>query len=724
MKDIIIIPTYNEKENIRKILEHVGGLYPEMEIWIVDDSSPDGTQSIVSEMMEKNTRIKLFVRSLKTGLGDAYKYILSHVQSKNDVRHIVTMDADGSHDPASVRLLIEALTHHDLAIGSRYVRGGKVVGWDFKRLVLSYFGNIYSRFVTGLPVRDSTAGFVAFRFDALRTVDLGAISSAGYSYQIEFKGAMVKQGKTFREIPITFTERQMGKSKMSGHIILEGLLMPWRILAKDRTAMWRRIGNIAAGVVFLAALFFATFHLTESPSVWYDEGIYIQSAVNALEYKQVGFQFSPNVITHVSRVSVSYPFIYPLALWFKIFGTSIFSARLFMVLILMSFLLVTYLLTRRLYGNFVALGTLLLLATFPPLYGNGKSVLGEVPGLLYLSLSLLCFNVFRSNSTKKDVWLVFAGLFLGLAVVIKTIFIVLVPSIAVLLFFEWKRSSMRLREIIILALSVALPFLAWLIIQFQASDSFSSIVGFYVNPYQVKNLTEVIVENIKNFIFSATPLYLLAMMMVWLAALILRSLRKILIPSEEIMSFVFCCLIIVAYLRIAGWYRYIFPAQIVAIIYFVSSLKYLADWFCGRHNRKFSVLSKHTNTYIFVLVLTIAIFGVYGVIFNSWVADSYMSHKTAFWQEYFKKIPSNQSFFFYNVPEVAIFSQNRNYYQFIEPTGGPFSVKELEAIDNGVIDKIIVKTDALVDISSRLKKYYHPDQEVYKYTILNKNTKR
>ena len=327
MKDIVIIPTYNEKENIRDIIERVANLYPNMGIWIVDDNSPDGTRAIVESMVAVNSHIKLFVRSEKTGLGDAYKFIHSKIQKMNDIRYIVTMDADGSHDPASIKPMLEALANHDLVVGSRYVRGGKIIGWDTKRFILSYFGNIYSRLITGLPIKDGTAGFVAFRWQALHSIDLSLIPSSGYAYQVEFKGAMVKLGKTYTEVPITFTERQLGKSKMSGRIIGEGLIMPWKILVKDKSALWSRLCLMATILVFAGALFCATYRLTESPSVWYDEGIYIQSATNAIQHGKVGFQFSPGTITHISRVSVGYPLIYPLAIWFKIFGVSVLSAR-------------------------------------------------------------------------------------------------------------------------------------------------------------------------------------------------------------------------------------------------------------------------------------------------------------------------------------------------------------------------------------------------------------
>lgn len=719
MKDVIIIPTYNERENIGNIIGRVSELYPDKEIWVVDDNSPDGTAAIVSALGRENPKIKLFSRTGKSGLGDAYKHILSKIKAdRGDVRFVVTMDADGSHDPKDVGRLLGALDRHDLAVGSRYVRGGKIVGWDYKRLFLSFFGNIYSGLITGIPIRDSTAGFVAFRSEVLEDVDFSKIGSAGYSYQIEFKGAVVRSGRKFCEVPIIFTERELGRSKMSGNIIVEGLIMPWRILAKNRKMLWMRCGQIAAAIIFLFAIFFATFHLKESPSVWYDEGIYIQGAVNALQYGKIGIQLSPAEITHISRISVSYPLIYPLAGWFKIFGASVISARSFMALVLFLFLAASFLFARKVFGPLLAVGTLLLLATFPPLYGNGKSVLGEVPGLFYLVFSLLCLRLsFNFLDKKRKMWLLLAGIFIGFSVATKPIFIILLPAVFVGLIVQWFYGKIRLKEYLFIFLGFILPALVWFFIQFGPNDTFSSILSFYTNPYGVENLWQVIRQNITVFFTSATPLYLAVMMAVWLAALTIRFKRKTQIPVEEIIAFTFSALIIAAFLRIVGWYRYIFPAQIVALIYFIPSLETVALWL----KEKFTLFRRFSLVHFIVIpVALLAISGIYGLVANSWVAEFYDSRKTAFWEGYFKEISADQVLFFYDTPEVAIFSPHRNYYQFIAPAGGAFSEKELGVIESGSADKIFIRTDTLSGNKSRFEKNYLAADEAYKYTILER----
>jgi dolichol-phosphate mannosyltransferase len=233
MKDIVIIPTYNERDTIVGMIELVSGSYPGLEIWIVDDNSPDGTADLVRAVAGRNTRIKLIVRPQKSGLGDAYKDVLQRIQKLDDVGKIVTMDADNSHDPLYLREMLGALDEYDFVVGSRYVKGGKIVGWGWLRNLISRGGNTYVRMLTRLPIHDLTAGFVAFRAEALKKINFADISSSGYSYQMEFKNQLLRRGCSYKEIPITFVDRRVGQSKMSGKIVLEGILAPWKIISSS-----------------------------------------------------------------------------------------------------------------------------------------------------------------------------------------------------------------------------------------------------------------------------------------------------------------------------------------------------------------------------------------------------------------------------------------------------------------------------------------------------------
>jgi dolichol-phosphate mannosyltransferase len=230
-RSLVIIPTYNEADNVLKIIPEVLSQDEGFHVLIVDDNSPDGTANLVKEMQKTNTRIHLLERPSKRGLGTAYvagfKYALSH-----DFEYAFEMDADFSHDPKSLLKLLAKTDDCDLVIGSRYISGVNVVNWPMSRLILSYAANMYTRFVTGLPVRDATAGFKCYRRAVLESLDLDAITSNGYSFQIETNFMAWKKGFRVCEVPIVFVDRRAGVSKMSKHIVYEAAWMVWKLKFK------------------------------------------------------------------------------------------------------------------------------------------------------------------------------------------------------------------------------------------------------------------------------------------------------------------------------------------------------------------------------------------------------------------------------------------------------------------------------------------------------------
>jgi len=227
---LVIIPTYNEKENISDIVSYVFQLKKEFEILVVDDNSPDGTAKIVKELQLKYSgRLHLLNRLEKQGLGkayiDAFKWALKH-----NYQYIFEMDADFSHPPDKLIELLRALENDeaDVSVGSRYLKGKiNVVNWDLKRILLSYFASLYVRFITGMPVKDTTAGFVGYKRKVLQSFDFDRIEFVGYAFQIEMKYKAWKKGFKIKEIPIIFTDRTKGKSKMHGGIITEAV---WGVL--------------------------------------------------------------------------------------------------------------------------------------------------------------------------------------------------------------------------------------------------------------------------------------------------------------------------------------------------------------------------------------------------------------------------------------------------------------------------------------------------------------
>jgi dolichol-phosphate mannosyltransferase len=231
-RDILLIPTYNERDTIGQIIREVRTLYPTLHILVIDDNSPDGTQKIVEQLQKELPYIELMRRKEKNGLGGAYKAALTKIKDDPTVRYIITMDADGSHRPEVIKDFIDAMRTHDVAIGSRYVKGNKhpTQNWELWRECVSRGGNIYSRILTGIPIKDLTSGFMCMKRTLLSRIDLSHIASGGYAYQIECKTKLIRGAHaTCIEIPITFCERRAGKSKFSQRIIIEGILTPFRL---------------------------------------------------------------------------------------------------------------------------------------------------------------------------------------------------------------------------------------------------------------------------------------------------------------------------------------------------------------------------------------------------------------------------------------------------------------------------------------------------------------
>jgi len=227
MRTLVIIPTYNEKDNIEPIIQRVLDVDSSIEVLVVDDNSPDGTGAIVDRLISSEPRIHVLHRSGKQGLGKAY---IAGFQKAIEMGRdrVMQMYADFSHNPSYLPEMLKASDKYDVVIGSRYMNGNiSVVNWPLSRLMLSYFANIYARWVTGLPVFDVTGGFKVIRTDVLRKIDLDKISSNGYAFQIEINYIFNKKGFSITEVPIIFTDREGGVSKMSRRIMLEAVFKIW-----------------------------------------------------------------------------------------------------------------------------------------------------------------------------------------------------------------------------------------------------------------------------------------------------------------------------------------------------------------------------------------------------------------------------------------------------------------------------------------------------------------
>ncbi len=235
MKTLIISPTYNEKDNISTIIHEVFVRDHNYHMLIIDDNSPDGTADIVRELKKTYSNLHLVVRDKKNGLGKAYIFGFKWALER-DFEAIAQMDADMSHHPKEIEQMKKLLKNYDLSIGSRYIDGVSVVKWPIRRLILSYGANLYSRIITGMPLRDATGGFKVWKRKVLASIDLDNVKSSGYSFQIEMNFRAWIKGFKLVEHPIIFIDRTIGQSKMSRKIMFEAIWMVWRL------RIWRIFG--------------------------------------------------------------------------------------------------------------------------------------------------------------------------------------------------------------------------------------------------------------------------------------------------------------------------------------------------------------------------------------------------------------------------------------------------------------------------------------------------
>jgi len=234
VKSLVLVPTYNEAENMRELVPRVLEQDPGIEILVIDDNSSDGTGELVTQLMKGEPRLHLLSRPRKMGLGTAYvdgfRYAL-----ERDYELVFEMDADFSHDPDSIPAFLEAAPDADLVVGSRYLNGVTVVNWPLGRLILSYCANLYTRIITGMPLKDATGGFKCFRRKTLENLALENVHSDGYGFQIEINYKVYRKGLRIREIPIVFVDRRVGISKMNRRIVWEAMWLVWKLRFLDLT---------------------------------------------------------------------------------------------------------------------------------------------------------------------------------------------------------------------------------------------------------------------------------------------------------------------------------------------------------------------------------------------------------------------------------------------------------------------------------------------------------
>jgi len=476
------------------------------------------------------------------------------------------------------------------------------------------------------------------------------------------------------------------------------------------------------------ALFFGTYKLTESPPTWYDEGIILQPAINLALIGKMVVQVAPESVISPQFISVGYPVIYPISFVFKYFGIGLLQARVVMVVFIMLLACVFFLFAQEIFGFKYASLSTLLLVSFAPLYGNGKNVLGEIPGLFFLILFLYCVNKIEKNFSNTFYYIA-AGISAGLCVVTKPLFLILLPAIFVTALLLRKRIEFRWKLILLSLVSFFIPFFVWLQTQFQKGDSshnalgdtFSHAINYYINPYQVQDLFGIIVTNFVRFFTEISPAYFFILFIIWTISILIRAITKNKsISIAETVAFCFSCLLIGAYLRTAGWYRYFFPANILVFLFIPAAIETISNFL----REKIAILNKICiiKHLPIVVIVFFAVVHFYQLGFNSWVANYYHSTRTKDLSSYFENsdFDGEKSIFVYDSPELILFLNNRNYYQYMELTD-TFIIgnDQKKLIKKGIPDNIIIKSNVLEENKDSLYLYQAKDR-FDQYTLLER----
>lgn len=404
-------------------------------------------------------------------------------------------------------------------------------------------------------------------------------------------------------------------------------------------------------VACCAIVFFSTYKLFESPETWMDEGFIIQSVAGLLATGALALPVAPGVFESAWYMTTGFPVVLPLAGAFALFGPSLEIARIVMVLFLFSFFAIAWIYARTAFKEWISYLSIFFLLCFAPIYGNGRNVLGEVPGLLFILLTVLLLSAPGPLTPMRAV-LVGAGV--GMVVATKPIFILFAIALVAVLFF--RRSEFALRnQFKFFLLGACIPALLWYVLQF-GDATISQIVTLYANPHTIP-LLDALKSTMTRFYTEAQPAFFLAMLLVWAVSYgIRRFLHEPVSAAEEILL-LFSVLVLCLYLRTAGYYRYFFPAQVFALLYLPSAALYI-----GRQMR--------IQHIVVVGLLGLLVFLAYETAFRSWVAVHYDATRTEAFIKYFATVPADEELFIYQAPEAVPFALKHRFYQYAQIVPG------------------------------------------------------
>ncbi len=453
---------------------------------------------------------------------------------------------------------------------------------------------------------------------------------------------------------------------------------------------------------------FATYKLLESPGTWFDEGIFIQLARNLSTHHAYVLRESPTqVVSAGVLATVGFPVIAPVSLNFRLFGVGLLQARTVMVIYILLMISALYLFAYSVWGFRAAMWTTLIVASHAPVYGNGKNVLGEVPGLFFFFVLLyLLSRLERRKDATRALW-IGVGLTAGTFMATKPNFVLLLPVMGAMLILQRKRLALSWDKLVCGLVALAIPIGVNLLLQFGLTTSILSSLRSYAHMPGLQQLTGLtltglIQKNALLFIQQSTPAYLLLTAAIWIAYVGVRYRRKISIPLHELIALGFVAVTVAYFLKMPGFFRYLFVAQVITFPYFVVSCLQLVPSFTT------SWLTKRKLNLVLVTVLTIMImFQSYQVLFSSWVAGHYQSTRSKELTAYFQQLDPSKHVFFYHAPEAVTFFPHENYSQYFKLLyyNDAFGKTQLTSLHGGAPDIVILANSLEMEAQGLLEQY-------------------
>ncbi len=536
-------------------------------------------------------------------------------------------------------------------------------------------------------------------------------------------------------------------------------------------------------IIFSISFFFSTYKLTESPPTWYDEGFFFNVARSYAEFNEYKFQVAPGEFVPMGRyLTVGYPVIFPVSISMKLAGVGLFQERAVMAAFILLLVCAVFFFFLRRHAPAEAFLFTLFFISFGSLYGNGKNLLGEIPGIFFLTAFLLFFNLLLEKNRGKMYFALLAGTALGLGILCKPIFILVIPAFIITFLILRKDILLKItrKHLVLFLAAVLVPLLAAIFIQFNRSDdSLLTAILFYMNPAGWSGFSEVpsiIMQNLLRLVTGATPLHFLLLLAIWTWWIVKRvrcnSIHSL--PPGELFTFLFVILVGFAYLRTLGWYKYFFPAHMMVFLYFPAALKALIELITSKSANVILSVAKNlplwaqkilhgaypeilhfvqnddrrvqddsgksvllaTNSessiqylrgrfgfpnlfqWAFIVIIVIQF---YHLVFLSWVSGYYSSTQSKELSDYFSGISHEESVFIHSAPEAVLFVPSSNYYLYLDDVMvRNIGAEQLEKLASGVPDVVIIPTE-LIDSQRQYLAHYRKEKElVGQYTVLRK----